>query len=58
MIGFLVALIGASMGYLEAWALNPAARLWPEAVLLFLWDGDLRRCLRRTTIGGSRLSRR
>jgi glycerol uptake facilitator-like aquaporin len=25
LIGLLVALIGASMGYLEAWAINPAA---------------------------------
>jgi glycerol uptake facilitator len=29
-IGFLVAIIGASMGYLEAWALNPARDLGPR----------------------------
>jgi glycerol uptake facilitator protein len=29
-IGFLVALIGASMGYLEAWAINPARDLGPR----------------------------
>ena len=38
-IGLLVALIGASMGYLEAWALNPGARLRPEALLLFFRAG-------------------
>ena len=30
MIGLLVAVIGASMGYLEAWALNPARDLGPR----------------------------
>jgi glycerol uptake facilitator protein len=30
MIGFLVAVIGASMGYLEAWAINPARDLGPR----------------------------
>ena len=30
MIGLLIALIGASMGYLEAWALNPARDLGPR----------------------------
>ncbi len=30
MIGLLVALIGASMGYLEAWAINPARDLGPR----------------------------
>lgn len=30
MIGFLVALIGASMGYLEGWAINPARDLGPR----------------------------
>jgi glycerol uptake facilitator protein len=30
MIGFLVALIGASMGYLESWAINPARDLGPR----------------------------
>ena len=34
MIGLLVALIGASMGYLEAWALNPARDLGPR---VFCW---------------------
>ena len=29
-IGFLVATIGASMGYLEAWAINPARDLGPR----------------------------
>jgi glycerol uptake facilitator protein len=29
-IGFLVAVIGASMGYLEAWAINPARDLGPR----------------------------
>ncbi len=29
-IGFLVAIIGASMGYLEAWAINPARDLGPR----------------------------
>jgi glycerol uptake facilitator protein len=33
-IGFLVAVIGASMGYLEAWAINPARDLGPR---LFCW---------------------
>ncbi|MCE2563119.1 MIP/aquaporin family protein [Komagataeibacter sp. FNDCF1] len=33
-IGFLVAAIGASMGYLEAWAINPARDLGPR---LFAW---------------------
>jgi glycerol uptake facilitator protein len=30
MVGMLVALIGASMGYLEAWAINPARDLGPR----------------------------
>jgi glycerol uptake facilitator protein len=30
MIGFLVALLGASMGYLEGWAMNPARDLGPR----------------------------
>ena len=35
MIGFLVALIGASMGYLEAWALNPARDFGPRLFCFF-----------------------
>jgi glycerol uptake facilitator protein len=40
MIGFLVAAIGASMGYLEAWALNPARDFGPR-LFCFLagWGG-------------------
>lgn len=34
MIGLLVALIGGSMGYLEAWAINPARDLGPR---IFTW---------------------
>jgi len=30
MIGFLVAILGSSMGYLEAWAMNPARDLGPR----------------------------
>lgn len=36
-IGLLVALIGASMGYLEAWAINPARDLGPR--LFCFWAG-------------------
>jgi glycerol uptake facilitator protein len=35
MIGFLVALIGASMGYLEAWAINPARDFGPRLFAYF-----------------------
>ncbi|HEV2275922.1 MAG TPA: MIP/aquaporin family protein [Acidobacteriaceae bacterium] len=35
MIGLLVALIGASMGYLEAWAINPARDLGPRIFCFF-----------------------
>jgi glycerol uptake facilitator protein len=35
MIGLLIALIGASMGYLEAWALNPARDLGPRIFCYF-----------------------
>lgn len=35
-IGLLVALIGASMGYLEAWAINPARDLGPR-LFCFAW---------------------
>lgn len=39
-IGFLVALIGASMGYLEAWAINPARDLGPRIFCFFTgWGG-------------------
>jgi glycerol uptake facilitator protein len=35
MIGFLVATIGASMGYLDAWAINPARDLGPRIFAYF-----------------------
>lgn len=35
MIGFLVATIGASMGYLEGWAINPARDLGPRIFCFF-----------------------
>jgi glycerol uptake facilitator protein len=34
-IGLLVALIGASMGYLEAWAINPARDFGPRLFCFF-----------------------
>ena len=40
MIGFLVALIGASMGYLEAWAINPARDLGPRIFCYFAGWGS------------------
>lgn len=40
MIGLLVALIGASMGYLEAWAINPARDLGPRLFTWFAGWGD------------------
>lgn len=41
MIGLLVALIGASMGYLEAWAINPARDLGPRIFCYFAgWGGS------------------
>ena len=54
MIGLLVALIGASMGYLEAWALNPARDLGPTHLLLSRPAGDRPRSLRLKISGGSR----
>lgn len=39
-IGFLVAAIGASMGYLEAWALNPARDFGPRLFCLFAGWGS------------------
>jgi glycerol uptake facilitator protein len=39
MIGLLVAVIGASMGYLEAWAINPARDFGPRLFAYFAgWD--------------------
>jgi glycerol uptake facilitator protein len=40
MIGFLVALIGASMGYLESWAINPARDLGPRLFCFFAGWGS------------------
>jgi glycerol uptake facilitator len=39
-IGFLVAAIGASMGYLEAWAINPARDLGPRIFAYFAGWGS------------------
>lgn len=41
MIGLLVATIGASMGYLEAWAINPARDFGPRLFAFFAgWDAS------------------
>lgn len=40
MIGLLVALIGASMGYLEAWAINPSRDLGPRLFCFFAGWGN------------------
>jgi len=40
MIGLLVALIGASMGYLEAWAINPARDFGPRVFCFFTGWGS------------------
>jgi len=39
-IGLLVAMIGASMGYLEAWAINPARDLGPRTFCFFAGWGN------------------
>ncbi len=39
-IGFLVAAIGASMGYLEAWAINPARDFGPRLFCFFAGWGS------------------
>ena len=39
-IGFLVALIGASMGYLEAWAINPSRDFGPRLFCFFTGWGS------------------
>lgn len=39
-IGLLVALIGASMGYLESWAINPARDLGPRTFCFFMGWGS------------------
>jgi len=40
MIGFLVAILGSSMGYLEAWAMNPARDLGPRLFAYFAGWGS------------------
>ena len=51
MIGLLIALIGASMGYLEAWALNPARDLGPRIFCFLTGWGPA--AFRRATFRGS-----
>ena len=56
MIGFLVAIIGSCMGYLEAWAINPGPRFRSKTLLLLSQVGaQLRTSRHPTTTGGSRL---